>query len=345
MGIIRTDRLIRISILTILSSSFTITESFVLTNNHFSRIEHSVSRPQKNKGVLLYSMIHEVGTQFSYLATSDPALQISVYNQQANELMTQAQINGFTQDSIDPELAREVLFSAMSHVIFDLSFFVIAPENTALLRFINVVGKFFQISNNYAPDSCVRLDELVFQLVMAGTYVSLFAKSILPTVQALVSDPKSFILDHKNTIAFQNLFEPAGFTWIHYKALVATNILDWIEIAPGNMSELHGQINDNINLSKNLHWFYNSESESFEASRGTGFACAQLMQKVKHRESTCKVVHRIDDISKYEEFIEGGATILRVNTEKIVDMIENNEDMSMSMMFLTMNCLEEECLL
>lgn len=328
-------------------------KSFTIQSCPLFQARNTIIQNEYRETSLSYSMLDEVTNQFSSLSyhfSTIPNIPISL---EAKSLVSQAASSMQMNDN--PTLFEGMFLSDVSRVVLDLSIFVIRTENPSLLYLATVVGKIVGMLSDYIPDHDVRPDELIFQISMITVYSYLLMESVIPSARVFLSKQRS-LPDRRDVIAYRHLFEPAGFTWMQLKTLFACEALEWVEIAPGNTSQFRNQI---TKASKNsmddqrvdVHWIYNKTNKSFETSDDIGlFACTQFLRKLEKRKKNSKrtrtkpkivTENNFDQsLSRYEQKVAKGATILQINSEKMIEMMEKHEGLSTAMLFLTVNCLE-----
>ena len=342
-----------------LHTSFTLLlVSAISIQSTFSFVLHS-SFPMKHRNQLTstnlyYNFNDEVTEKFS--SFPHPNLEDPIYLQ-AREFMNQAK----ESFSNNPEVVEETVFKDLSHVALDLSMFFIGPENTALLRFITIIGRLFSVIGDYIPDHSLRPDELAFQIGMLGVSSVLFSRSIVPRIKACMSigigmKPDA-LPERRNVVAYRNLFEPAGISWIQYKSLFASGVLDWEEIeADIEFQEPSSVYNQTKPQTTYLYWAYNKATKSFTSPENIGeMGCIQCLRKLEKRKirtktfvnaATTNSSSQDADLNflyaQYKRKLSKDTTLLRVNTDKMIEVMEDNEGLSVSMLFLVVNCLQHK---
>lgn len=193
---------------------------------------------------------------------------------------------------------------------------------------------------------------------MIVTYSFLWIESMRLHIQSHLYHPKSNLPDRRDVVAFRNLFEPVGLSWMQFKALRASEALDWVGVVTGDMSQFKSQIidnsrNDGDNQLVNVHWIYDESSKSFGSSYDIGlFASSHFMRKLENREHHSNLLAaKVGDdswntfsqnLSMYDGIVTHGATFLRINTKKMNKLMENNDSFTVSMLFLVVNCLQHQ---
>lgn len=150
------------------------------------------------------------------------------------------------------QLMEAKLFTGMAHVTLDLAAFV--SRGTAWLRLGAVMGRLFVLGADYLPDHSVNTDEFLFQVFMMSISLIGLVHSVLPALLAVTSQTSKETLI-KDGRAFQLLFRNVGLTWFQYKSLVASQALEWVTVAPGQVitSEEDNHNDDGV------YWLYQGQ--------------------------------------------------------------------------------------
>jgi hypothetical protein len=284
----------------------------------------------------------------------------------ANPITLQAQdMMSYATDSFqsDPTMVEGEFFSVMSHVVSNFAAFIVGPENKDLLHLMGVIGIVSGMLSDYIPDHCVRPDNAAFQVITIALSLSRAYQNVFPRIQLLLSKLDSQIPNRRDVIAYRNIFEPVGFTWIQFRTLLASKSIEWIEDAPSGMSQFQQQItktpsanscgtdeNNRHNVQINMHWIYDNKTKSFESPNDIGsLASMQFLQKMDKRIKTIWTIPKLHNTSsndfvqhlpRNDAIIAEGASLLQVNTENLIDIIKDNEDISVSMRFLALDCIQ-----
>ena len=154
----------------------------------------------------------------------------------------------------DPQVESE-LFKDISHVLMD--FFVFLNPDTYLLRLAIVMGQIFGWASSLVIDKAINPNDLFFQLITFPISVILLTRSLWPILKALRVE-----LSQLDLAAYQQLFEPVGVSLLQFRALKATEALDWVTVDAGTVL-----VDENDSLEEGSSpnsLSYSSSSSSFE---------------------------------------------------------------------------------
>jgi hypothetical protein len=139
----------------------------------------------------------------------------------------------FFQDP-DAVTVEAQLLNDMSHLGIDLAGFFI-PSLLAL-RVAAIAGRVCTMAADYIPDHTIVPEELLFQISMLTIgCLGLMKAALIPMAAAAYSARSVSIRDGR---AYNMLFQPAGTSWSHYKALSVCGVLDWISLQSGEGTPL-----------------------------------------------------------------------------------------------------------
>jgi len=322
-------------------------------NNHRNQIIHTK---------LSYSGIDEVTRQLftlKSLKVYDP-----IYSQAEHVMNYATQYIENNQGAVEGTMCQY-----LSHIALDLATFLF-PEDTALLHLFNLIGRLFSVSSDYILYDRLRPDELAFQMIMLGVSSMLLTRSIYPLIKVSCSI-KQGLPDRRDVIAYRNLFEPVGISWIQYKYLVASGALNWIEtesvdynifLEKGVTGLKSFRKDQTHNNQSHIDWVYNHDSKSFDAPDNIGelvsIKFGQTSDKQKQNKSfpnatgftysqdyreSCAKTYSFQNSQSYIQKPKQ-KTLLRINTEKMRQVVEDNEDILKSMLFLAIKSLQEKAM-
>jgi len=123
-----------------------------------------------------------------------------------------------------------------SSIALDVSTVVIS--NTAWLRLCNVIGRVVILSADYIQGDVISPVEWVFQTTMLVIAARLFIQSAWPLMMAALLTSSLSVRDRR---AYALLFRAVGLTILQFKTLLASRTLDWIEYQPNESVELTGE--------------------------------------------------------------------------------------------------------
>jgi len=260
----------------------------------------------------------------------------------------------------------EAEVNAVSKVAFDVVPIILDPEDTIAIRLLAMVAKTVGVATGISNES-VNYDDLAFKSVALVLSVSLFTKSFVPVLKAVV-DPRTnpeknpFYLDDRN--AYKVLFEPIGLSEMHFNILNVNGAFDWIDAEPSQQIILSESERKTFKmrtdlkcltrtvLDDNIYWL---SSGSLEVMIGE-----QSVKQIERSEkSNVEVIVDYDDddesdlifgnvfgtnfvksaedtenteststLKKWVKVGDHGAKILRINGKKVFDLIENDGKLS-----------------
>ena len=157
------------------------------------------------------------------------------------------------QDS-DAVTVEAQLLNDMSHLGIDLAGFFI-PSLLAL-RFAAIAGRVCTMAADYIPDHTIVPEELVFQISMLTIgCLGLMKAALLPVAAAAYSARSVSIRDGR---AYTMLFQPAGTSWSHYKALTVCGVLDWVTLNAGDTVSTSKKPNSSGN-DEYIYWLHSGD--------------------------------------------------------------------------------------
>jgi hypothetical protein len=122
------------------------------------------------------------------------------------------------------------LLNDMSHLGIDLAGFFI--PGVLALRIAAIAGRICTMAADYIPDHTIVPEELAFQIAMLTVAcLGLIKAALLPAAASAYNGPS---VSAKDGRAYTVLFQPAGMSWSHYKALTVCGALDWIKLSAGD---------------------------------------------------------------------------------------------------------------
>ena len=337
-----------ITLLLVLFASIQSTASFIPNLNR--QTSHRSQLPSQNTA-LYYRPFDGIPKEISLLPLLN--MDSEVLYQTKDTLSQLAQ-----SFSSDPDVFGGTVFQNLSH-LFDLSMILICPEDTLLIRFALLVGRLFSVLSDYIPDHTLRPEELFFQLCMLGISAVPIFRNIIPSAKVILAQEVDALPKRRDVLAFRNLFEPVGISWIQFRTLFECKALEWVEIEKGDdiclVEDIWLSEGEGSNAGNNLYWVYDSSTRSFEAPDNIGeLASLQFLRKIERRRTAVRalsndqmdsflhkkdcdriVTHCVDNPNDDKIF-------LRMNTEKMIELMEENESLSVSMLFLAVNCLQNK---
>ena len=212
------------------------------------------------------------------------------------------------------------VYADLAHLILDFLTFV--SGDGIVLRLLIFLGRICSILSDYVPDHKITFDELVFQSAMLAISTSMLLEKVNTAVSSL-HVPSSF----KDKRIYKAIFLPAGFTWIEYKTLLSSNVLQWIHYNPG--TSIHYDCSLLITYKGEIQQ-ENDGSTRFTKRYGV---IGDLSQVPQFSESPLERNKSLKDLdSNYHERIlcagKEGLTLLKVDTKKLFE--HGSEDVKIS---------------
>eukprot|EP00541_Cyclophora_tenuis_P003521 CAMPEP_0116561714 /NCGR_PEP_ID=MMETSP0397-20121206/11738_1 /TAXON_ID=216820 /ORGANISM="Cyclophora tenuis, Strain ECT3854" /LENGTH=281 /DNA_ID=CAMNT_0004087891 /DNA_START=661 /DNA_END=1506 /DNA_ORIENTATION=- len=268
--------------------------------------------------------------------------------------------------SIDPNdigLEEEVLRD-MSHVVLDIV--PLMGASTFVFRLSIVLGRAFEMFSDYLPDQYIVPDELVFEVPLLLLSLALFARSALPIVRA------SFVtVDELDNQVYEQLFEPMGLKWWQFRCLLATCV-DWEDLEPGRVLECESEFDKPDERGNNddyLYWLYDgevtasygglfvttikrTEGKNIDDPSAVGlladmrFLYKLDLQNRAKRKASKKERYDPVDVVRYPmatiKVGSRGARVMRINSAKLLDLMEHDEQLAASIRALLLKSLQRK---
>jgi hypothetical protein len=220
-----------------------------------------------------------------------------------------------TAAALDPSLEAEI-FSDAAHVALDFASFW--GKSSVSIRALAVIGRVFVMAADYIPDHKMFPEELIFQLVMLYVSFSGLVRSIPPVFRC----KEMTMRDRKS---FASIFLPAGMSWGQY-SLLATTVLDWIDMTPGSV--ITTDETDNSADNHHLYWLYRGDIEIF--------ANGEVVHKISGRSKLLigdfGFFFQLSSNLKSDTYPKTttktgskGATLLRIDVKKLDSMMRHDE--------------------
>jgi hypothetical protein len=213
------------------------------------------------------------------------------------------------------------IFGDLAHLILD--FATICSPDTILLRLLVFLGRICSIMSDYTPDHQITYDELVFQSSMLVISTKMFLEKFTTMISS-VNEVTSF----KDRRIYKSIFDPAGFTWIQYKSLLALGVVEWSHYKPGT---LLFEDSDSllITYKSEIHQLVEgSPSKQYGICKGkfchdiiADFSQVHDFLETKRNKSSKQQPHH-DDLTDARILLQvgkTGATLLRIDTKKLLE--------------------------
>ena len=259
------------------------------------------------------------------------------------------------------------LLNDIEHVTFDLASFV--THQDLVLRIFTLIGQVCSVSAVSLPDHKVTEHEFLFQTLMLGVSTTHLSRSAVPLFNALLK-PTS-LRDH---FAYCLFFRPKRLSWIQYKILLTA--MTWVDIPPH--TDIHTKNKEMEDLSKPcntletrskcqhtdesfVYWIYsgdvifnfNNGSMVYEMNRRHG-KCKNdqhdfgLIGDTEFSQVLNKKTYYKND-NTYETGFQGkyktshkGATVLQLNTIKLMELMDNDENVDKSIRSMLLDSMQSK---
>lgn len=242
--------------------------------------------------------------------------------------------------SSDQDVEAQI-FGDVAHLILD--FATICSPDTVLLRLLIFVGRICSIMSDYLPDHTMTYDELVFQSTMLAISTKMFLKKFATIISSL-NESTSF----KDLRIYKSVFYPAGFSWIQYKTLLAMGVLRWDHCNPGMylledqdslLITYKGEINHLVNgfpfarygmcegkFCHDIIGDFSQSPEFLDTKRKKSFK-----QQQRDGEKDIRILRAE----------QTGATLLRIDTKKLLEYAREDIDIAESTKNLYFNAMQK----
>lgn len=241
------------------------------------------------------------------------------------------------------------ILSDVSTVALDFS--TLLSPNTAVIRLVTLVGRVLLLSSDYIQDQYISPDEWIFQLGMLAISTRSFIRSVRPIVSASISNSTLTVRDRK---AYSLLFDIVGLSMLQFKTLLSSKTAEWVQLDSNEEIVMNGEY---------IYWLYSGETSSLiptedcrecTASKNSSLSSrifgevhfAVMLQeslskknKEKRVESTKKMV---SEGSSSLTAGEGGAVLLRISTSKLLELMSDDNELSLSVQRLVLLCMQEK---
>merc|ERR1719203_164925 len=245
--------------------------------------------------------------------------------------------------------------NVLQNIVMDLSSAIIEPEETLILRLVALFGKSFGFATaieSQAPQP----QDLVIQVGVLAYSFSLFMKSATPVINGLIK-PKLKHIDDDSSVqdiqAFKEIFQPIGFSVMNYNVFNANGAFDWIDVSPkqdfilSESSKTTFKMNTDLDcltnkaLEGDIYWLQSGSIEVLisdvvthkidksmtENDESTDPFNDLVFEKVFETDFSCSDEDSecdIDAVTKWVRAGDRGATLLKINREVVLSLIEND---------------------
>lgn len=269
-----------------------------------------------------------------------------------------------TRNLLMMPLTSEIsLLHDASSIALDVSTVVIS--NTAWLRLCNVIGRVVILSADYIQGDGISPVEWVFQTTMLVIAARLLIQSAWPLMMAALLTSSLSVRDRR---AYALLFRTVGLTILQFKTLLASRTLDWIEYLPNESVELTGEY---------IYFLYSGDVTTPVTSNKTGTS-NDVVGGADITHTSC-VSDRIFGDIQFAKVLEtsvynrarkniksdrksrnqensssqeaspsscvvgsNGASVLRIFTPKLLKLMENDDELSITIQRLVLLCMQKK---
>jgi hypothetical protein len=270
--------------------------------------------------------------------SSSPTLASSVFNTQM-----------FASDL--PHMEAEILSDA-SNIALDFS--TLLSPNTAVIRLVTLVGRVLLLSSDYIQDQYISPDEWIFQLCMLAISTRSFIRSVRPIVSASISNSTLTVRDRK---AYSLLFDIVGLSMLQFKTLLSSKTAEWVQLDPNEEIVMNGEY---------IYWLYSGETSSSiptedcrectSSSKSSSLSSrifGEVQFAIKLQESLSKKNKEKSRVESTTKMVpegstssltagDGGAVLLRISTSKLLELMDDDNELSSSVQRLVLLCMQEK---
>jgi len=218
-------------------------------------------------------------------------------------------------------------FGTLSHLALDVGTAVINPEQTACVRLLESVGQVFGLLSYCSSNQCVQSDEVIYQATKIVFSFIVLMKTTIPATRAALHSiikPEMCPLSSRDRHAYEDLFEPIGLSWLHYNTLKYNGAFEWITMNPNEKIILSDSIQNTSTrtnlkdltqraLEKEIYWLYEGSTNDENNGSNLVFASNILRSTTRNNSAERSIIAG-----------DNGATILKVNNQKISKLLEND---------------------
>ena len=263
-----------------------------------------------------------------------------------------------------PQTSEISLLHDASSIALDAS--TVFTTNTVCLRLCNVIGRVVIMSADYTSGDSISPVEWAFQTTMLVIAARLFIQSAWPLMMAALLTSSLSVRDRR---AYSMLFRAMGLTILQFKTLLATSALDWIEYQPNESVEVTGEY---------IYFLYSGDVTIYDTGSKTGNSNHVVGGTDIARIEPC-VSDRIFGDIQFAKVLEtsvynrarkntqsdrmprnqenssfhmpppsscivgsNGASVLRIFTPKLLKLMENDDELSITIQRLVLLCMQKK---
>lgn len=251
-----------------------------------------------------------------------------------------------THVKTDRKFETEILTDASAAL--DVSTFLWIRHQELWLRLCSVIGRILLLRSDYVQSENITPDEWALHVSMLVMSAHMLSRSAGPFLNAVLSKSTLSVKDMK---AYVQLFEDVDVTALQFKTLLTSSALSWMEYSPTETVELNGDY---------MYYLYSGEvdgtdisDEEFHVStrvfgdvQFAGVLDFHVSKKSKRKSKSTKSREKDAAPSSTVDssFVVGpsGATMLRISTIKVLELIEHDNELSESFQRLVFQCMQEK---
>jgi len=233
-----------------------------------------------------------------------------------------------------------------SSIALDVEASAINPEPTMGVRLIDSLGQIFGLMSYWSANQCIEPDEVTYHLFKTILTVFFLIKSVLPIMSTLLHYASQFELNMSSSLdksVYEEVFQPVGLTWLSYNTLKANGGVEWIDLNSREKVNVKKDIGEhsrsNIKdltkafLNNDVYWLcqgevnvVNGEETILKQSRYDGSSCGLVLTSgLFNKDTNGKLQIKAGD---------DGAKILRINSDKVSKLIEDDSKLRSCMQSL-----------
>merc|ERR1712157_525865 len=186
------------------------------------------------------------------------------------------------------------------------------------VRLIDSLGQIFGLMSYWSANQCIEPDEVTYHLFKTILTVFFLIKSVLPIMSTLLHYASQFELNMSSSLdksVYEEVFQPVGLTWLSYNTLKANGGVEWIDL----------NSREKVNVKKDIAEHSRSNIKDLTKAflnNDVYWLCQGEVNVVNGEETILKQ-------SRYD-----GAKILRINSDKVSKLIEDDSKLRSCMQSL-----------
>ena len=282
-------------------------------------------------------------------------------------LLLSSLLFGFSTLFSHPNAAVIKLFTFVGRVFLlssvILGFSTLIKANTAVIKLLTLIGRILLLSSDYIQDKYLSPDEWVFQFFMLALSTRSFMRSAKPMISAAAAASSNSMLTVRDRKAYTLLFDIVGLSMLQFKTLLSSKTFEWVQLDSYEEIELNG---------KYMYWLYSGQTSSSiirpgldcnNSSSNNNNNCNYISNRVfgevhfarKLQESLLHKAYKKNKLTKVGAIqrtaeastpqiyaCQDGAILLRISTCKLLELMKDDNDLSVSIQRLILLCMQEK---